>query len=259
MAAKPTVAVYKFSSCDGCQLSLLNLEEELLTLVEQVEIAYFLEATRRTQPGPYDIALVEGSVTTPEEAHRIREIRKQARIVVALGTCACAGGIQALRNFADADAWASLVYPHPEYLDYLKEATPIAEHITVDYEIWGCPVNRDQVVQVLAALLLGKKPVLPDHSVCLECKRRGNVCVMVSQGTLCLGPITRAGCGAICPSMGRGCYGCFGPWPQANFDGFLETAQRTAASDEILRALRHISNNAPQFAEAADRLLQHKH
>ncbi len=255
MSAKPRVAVYKFSSCDGCQLSLLNLEEALLTLVDRVEIAYFLEATRRTQPGPYDIALVEGSVSTPEEARRIHEVREQAGIVIALGTCACSGGVQALRNFAEADVWAAHVYPHPEYLDYLARAVPIADEIRVDYEIWGCPVNGDQVVQVLAALLMGKRPVLPDYTVCQECKRRGNVCVMVAEGKLCLGPVTRAGCGALCPAYGRGCYGCFGPWSQANTDAFLAAAARVASPDEVGRALRHITGSAPAFAAAADRVI----
>lgn len=252
MAAKPKIAVYKFSSCDGCQLALLNLEEELLTLAGRVEIAYFLEATRRVTPGPYDLALVEGAVTTPEEVRRIQEVREQAQVVVALGTCACAGGVQALRNFADADALAAQVYPHPEYLDYLAKATPMAEHIAVDYEVWGCPVNGAQVAQVLAALLLGKQPILPDYSVCLECKRRGNACVLVAEGALCLGPVTRAGCGAICPAYGRGCYGCFGPWPAGQPQAYLQAVRGLAAPDEVRRAFRHIAGNAPAFAQAAE-------
>jgi coenzyme F420-reducing hydrogenase gamma subunit len=202
--SKPTVAVYKFSSCDGCQLSILNLEDELLDLAGAVEIAYFLEARRRELPGPYDIGIVEGSVTTPHEAERIQEIRKQCRFLIALGTCATSG-IQALRNFTSVDDLALKVYSHPEYLQTLDKCTAIAENVKVDLEIWGCPVNKYQVLEAIAALLQNRKPNLPSHSVCLDCKRKGTVCVEVAQGTLCLGPITCTGC-ALCPSNGRGCW-----------------------------------------------------
>ena len=192
--SKPKVAVYKFSSCDGCQLSILNLEDELLDLVGAVEIAYFLEARRATLPGPYDVALVEGSVTTPHEAERIQEIRRQSKVLIALGTCATAGGIQALRNFVKVDDLALAVYPHPEYLHTLQTSTPIAEHVKIDMELWGCPVNKYQVVEVIAALLQNRRPNLPTHSVCLDCKRKGTVCVLVASGIPCLGPATRTGC-----------------------------------------------------------------
>ncbi len=187
---KPTVAVYKFSSCDGCQLSLLNMEDELLSLADAVDLAYFIEASRATKPGPYDIALVEGSVTTPHEIERIKEIRQDAKFLIALGTCATAGGVQALRNFADADEYAKIVYAHPEYLNYLPTATPIAEHVKVDLELWGCPVNKAQVIEVVVALLNNRKPNLPPYSVCLQCKRRGTICVLVDKGIPCLGPAT---------------------------------------------------------------------
>jgi coenzyme F420-reducing hydrogenase gamma subunit len=252
---KPSVAVYKFSSCDGCQLSILNLEDELLDLVGVVEIAYFLEARRRTLPGPYDVALVEGSVTTPHEAERIREIRQQAKILVALGTCATAGGIQALRNFTKVEDLALMVYQHPEYLQTLKKSTPIAEHVKVDMELWGCPVNKYQLLEVVQAILQKRRPNLPSHSVCLDCKRAGRVCVVVSQGIACLGPGTRAGCGAICPSNGRGCYGCFGPAPNADLQAVtaaLRPVERYPG--ELHHLLRNISGYAPAFRQAADGL-----
>jgi len=248
---KPTVAVYKFSSCDGCQLSILNLEDELLDLADAVEIAYFLEARRRTLPGPYEIGLVEGSVTSPHEVEKILEIRAQVRYLVALGTCATAGGIQALRNFTKVEDLAMKVYQYPEYLDVLAESTPIANHVKVDLELWGCPVNKYQVVEVVLALLQNRKPVLPGYSVCLECKRRGTVCVEVATGTPCLGPITRSGCGAICPAYGRGCYGCFGPAPNAEFQTharLLKALERYPG--EAVHLLRNISGFAPKFREA---------
>lgn len=250
--SKPTVAVHKFSSCDGCQLSILNLEEELLDLANTVEIAYFLEARSHTLPGPYDVALIEGSVSTPHELERIRKIRQESKVLVALGTCATAGGIQALRNLVDSKRLAESVYPHPEYLEILREATPISDHVKVDYELWGCPVNKYQVVEVIQAILQKRRPNLPTHSVCLDCKRRGAICVVVAQGIPCLGPVTRAGCGALCPANGRGCYGCFGPSPQPALEAFGETMLPLERyPGELVHLLRHISNNAPSFRQAA--------
>jgi len=250
---KPKVAVYKFSSCDGCQLSLLNLEDELLDLAGAVDIAYFLEATRAVQPGPYDIGIVEGSITTPHEKERIAEVRRECKLLIALGTCATAGGIQALRNFTNAATLADAVYAHPEYLHYLDKATAVSEHVQVDLEIWGCPVNKYMVLEAIAALLQNRKPNLPGYSVCLECKRRGAVCVLVSQGIPCLGPATQAGCGALCPANGRGCYGCFGPWTGANLDMLapsLKSLERYPG--EAVHLLRNFSGYAPAFRKAAD-------
>jgi coenzyme F420-reducing hydrogenase gamma subunit len=249
---KPTVAVYKFSSCDGCQLSLLNLEDELLDIVGAVELAYFLEARRQVLPGPYDIGLVEGSVTTQHEADRIKEIRSQIRTLVSIGTCATAGGIQALRNFAQASEYAFTVYTHPEYLHYLDTSTPISQHVKVDYELWGCPINKYQLLEVIVATLQKRKPQIQEHPVCLDCKRQGTTCVMVSQGMLCMGPVTRSGCGAICPANGRGCYGCFGPAPSVGFEALANTFKKVENyPGEGLRLFRNISGYAPQFQQAA--------
>jgi coenzyme F420-reducing hydrogenase gamma subunit len=254
--SKPKVAVYKFSSCDGCQLSLLNLEDELLDLAGAVEIAYFLEATSRIQPGPYDVALVEGSVTTPHEAERIQEIRREAGFLVALGTCATAGGIQALRNFAKLDDLAWAVYDHPEYLHALETSTPMAEHVKVDLELWGCPVNKYQVVEVVAALLQKRKPNLPTYSVCLDCKRNSNVCVLVANGLACMGPVTRTGCGSLCPANGRGCYGCFGPAPSAEMNAMLPILRSLESyPGETAHLLRYFTGYAPAFRQAADQVL----
>jgi sulfhydrogenase subunit delta len=250
---KTTVAVFKFSSCDGCQLQLLNLEDELLALVGAVEIAYFLEARRRALPGPYDVVLVEGCVSTPEEAERIKEIRGQAKILIAIGACATSGGIQALRNVADADEFARTVYAHPEFLHYLPKATSIAENVPVELELWGCPINKAELLEAITALLQNRKPNLPQHSVCLECKRRGTVCVMVAKNMLCLGPATRSGCGALCPACGRGCYGCFGPQPGMDMNTLVPRLREMESQPgEAFRLLSHISNNAPLFAKSAE-------
>lgn len=255
--SKPTLAVHKFSSCDGCQLSLLNLEDELLDLVGAVEIAYFLEARTRTLPGPYDIAMVEGSVTTEHEAQRIQEIRKESTTLIAIGTCATAGGIQALRNFAQANQYAEEVYDHPEYLHYLDTATPISDHVTVDLEVWGCPTNKYQLVEAVVALLQGRRPILPTHSVCLDCKRNGTVCVMVAEGVPCVGPVTRTGCGAICPGSGRGCYGCFGPSPDADVENLVpHLLNLERYPGEAVHLLRNFSAYAPKFRQATEAMLE---
>ena len=215
-AAKPTLAVWKFASCDGCQLTLLDCEDELLAVAGEVEIAHFLEARRATAEGPYDLSLVEGSVTTAHDAERIKHIRSVSRKLVTIGACATAGGIQALKNFADVDDFVAAVYATPAYVETLATSTPISAHVPVDYELHGCPIDKRQLIEVLTAFLHGRKPNIPSTSVCTECKRRGNVCVTVAHGTPCLGPVTHAGCGALCPSYNRGCYGCFGPMETPN-------------------------------------------
>jgi sulfhydrogenase subunit delta len=212
--ARSTLAVWKFSSCDGCQLTLLNCEDELLTIAGSVHVASFAEASSRVEPGPYDLSLVEGSITTPADERRIREVRESSRYLVTIGACATSGGIQALRNFKDD--LASVVYARPDFIDALRTSTPVADHVPVDFELRGCPVDKRQLLEVIAAVLAGRTPNVRTHSVCIECKRAGRVCVLVAHGTPCLGPVTQAGCGALCPAVGRGCFGCFGPSESPN-------------------------------------------
>lgn len=213
---RPKLAVWKFSSCDGCQLSLLDCEDELLKLAKRVEIAYFLEATRAQVKGPYALSLVEGSISTSEDAQRIRAVRRNSNYLVTIGACATAGGIQALRNFKDVNQFITSVYAHPEYIDTLATSTPIQDHVPVDFELRGCPIDKYQLLEVISAFLNQRKPAIPRHSQCIECKQQGTVCVVVAQGTPCLGPVTQAGCGNLCPACNRGCYGCFGPKEMAN-------------------------------------------
>ena len=213
---KPKIAVFKFASCDGCQLSLLDAEDELLLVAGAVEIANFLEASRRVVKGPYDIGLVEGSITTPHDVERVREIRKECRVLITIGACATAGGIQALRNWKDVKEFTRIVYASPEYISTLDRSMPVGSYVHVDFELRGCPINKYQLLEVLNAFLNNRKPTIPTYSVCMECKLKGTVCVMVAGGTPCLGPATQAGCGALCPSYARGCYGCFGPMENPN-------------------------------------------
>jgi sulfhydrogenase subunit delta len=247
---KPKLAVWKFSSCDGCQLTLLDCEDELLAIAGALELAYFPEATKAEVAGPYDISLVEGSVTTAHDVERIHEIREQSSLLVTIGACATSGGIQALRNFADVKEWIPLVYASPEFISTLATSTPIADHVQVDLELRGCPISKAQLVETVTALLNSRRPQLATTSVCFECKARGTACVTVAHGTPCLGPVTQAGCGAICPAYNRGCYGCFGPMESPNMPALVAQWRALGASNgTILRALRTFNANAPQFRD----------
>jgi coenzyme F420-reducing hydrogenase gamma subunit len=251
---KPKLAVWKFASCDGCQLSILDCEDKLLAIADAVEIANFAEATSRVLPGPYDLSLVEGSITTPHDAARIVEVRAQSKKLVTIGACATAGGVQALRNFRDHPEMMRVVYARPEHIDTLDTSTPISAHVPVDFELRGCPVDKRQLLEVIVAFLHGRKPAIATHSTCLDCKMRGNVCVMVAKGEPCLGPVTHAGCGALCPAYARGCYGCFGPSDAARSatlgDRLLAIGTTT---DEVHRLFQTFHAAAPSFRDEAVR------
>ncbi len=245
---KKTLAVWKFASCDGCQLSILDCEDELLLLANQVTIAYFPEATKTVIEGPYDISLVEGSITTPEDALRILDIRKNSRLLISIGACATAGGIQALRNYLRVKKYVNAVYARPDYIKTLETSTAISEHVKVDYELRGCPVNKYQLLEVLSSFLHGKPPNIQEHSVCVECKMKGIACVAVSKGIPCLGPVTHAGCGALCPSYYRGCYGCYGPKENPNTASWASYLKASGLSrEEILRLFRNFNSASPEF------------
>lgn len=241
---RPRVAVWKFSSCDGCQLTLLDCEDELLTVAERVELAYFLEAGAVGDGGKgfYDLSLVEGSVSTPEDLDRIQDVRRRSTRLVTIGACASAGGIQALRNFSDVEQFLGIVYAQPQFISTLEQSTAISDHVKVDFELRGCPIDKNQLLEVIAAFTNGRPPVIPSHSVCVECKLRGNVCVTVAQGVPCLGPVTHAGCGALCPTYHRGCYGCFGPSESANVPGVAVELRRHGMDEHDIELAMHTFN-----------------
>lgn len=250
---RPKLAVWKFSSCDGCQLTMLDCEDELLALTEEVRISYFLEATRKVEKGPYDVSLVEGSITTPHDIKAIREVRKQSKVLIAIGACATAGGIQALRNFKSVKEFIRCVYAHPEYIDTLTTSTAISDHVPVDFELRGCPVNKYQMLEVLNATLNGRKPNVPKHSQCMECKESGVVCRMVATGAACLGPVTQAGCGTLCPGKDRGCYGCFGPMETPNTAALAaQLKQQGRTGRDIHRLFRSYNANSDAFRKEGD-------
>ncbi len=247
--------MWKFASCDGCQLTLLNCEQELLELAEAVQIGYFPEATRATVRGPYDLSLVEGSITTPADARRIQQVRKMSRTLVAIGACATSGGLQALRDFADVEEYRSIVYAHPEYVATLERSTSVASHVRVDFELRGCPVERGQLLEVIAAYLQDRVPRVPAHSVCVDCKLRGTVCVAVATGAPCLGPVTQGGCGGLCPAYGRGCYGCFGPAGAAPNTAALADHLRAdgVPAADVVRLFRSVTAGAEAFRRESSR------
>ncbi len=253
--SKPKLGVFKFASCDGCQLTLLDAEEVLLDVAEAIHIANFPEASREVIEGPYQLSLVEGSITTPHDAERIKEVREQSEFLVSIGACATAGGIQALRNWADVEEYTNYVYAHPEFIETLDRSTPIKNHVEVDFELRGCPISKYQLLEVVNAFLHGRRPNIPTFSVCVQCKRRGLSCVMVAHGTPCLGPITQAGCYALCPSYNRGCFGCFGPMESPNVPSLIkhQWLELGIAEPDIINALRSSFNGyAEPFREATD-------
>jgi sulfhydrogenase subunit delta len=253
---KPRLGVFKGASCDGCQLQLLSLEDELLALAGTIDIVHFAEASSALDPtGPFDLTLVEGSISTREQLALVHDIRARSRTLVTIGACATAGGVQALRNFRDHTEYLRAVYAHPEYIDTLATSTPIAAHVPVDFELRGCPIDKGQLLEVITAFLVGRKPAVRDESVCMECKRRNNVCVMVARGAPCLGPVTQAGCGAICPAYDRGCYGCFGPREHANTSSLAEwmANEQLVSREELVRKFRHINAWSGAFRAESER------
>lgn len=253
---KPKLAVWKFTSCDGCQLSLLGLEDELLDLADRLTVAYFPEASRAVVKGPYDLSLVEGSVSTPEQLQQVKRVRRVSKFLVTIGTCATSGGLQALRNFAKVEDYLREVYPQPRYLQALAESSPISQHVPVDLELQGCPISKQQLLKVVCAFLHDGPLYLPGHSVCLECKRQGYICVLAAHGTPCLGPVTRAGCGALCPSYRRGCYGCFGPKETPNTTSLAAWFQehQGLTPDDLTRLFRQFYANAKAFRRVSENL-----
>ncbi len=252
---RPRLAVFKFASCDGCQLQLLSCEDELLQIADRVDIVHFLEASSHVEPGPYDIALVEGSISTQEDRKRIQEIRHQTRFLITIGACATSGGIQALKNWGDRAEFLRCVYASPEFISTLSTSTPISDHVAVDFELRGCPIDRHQLLEVLVAVLNRRRPRTPVHSVCLDCKRSGTVCVAVARDLACMGPVTQSGCGAICPAYHRGCYGCFGPAGQANCEPLADHyLQRGKTTEELVPLLRNFNAAAPAFRDEGDRV-----
>lgn len=252
---KPTLAVHKFTSCDGCQLAFLNAGEALLNLAEQVDIVHFVEAGCINPDAQVDIAFIEGSISTPDDLQRIQAIRLNSKYLITIGACATAGGIQALRNAALVKDWIKQIYAKPEYIETLSTSTPISDHVKVDFELWGCPVTTKQVFETIRSLLFKVKPQLLEEPVCMQCKRQGNVCVLVTEQRACMGPVTQTGCGALCPHHGRACYACFGPSENANTNALSNRLIGFGLTNvDVAKRFAHINSQAETFKKAVDKI-----
>jgi coenzyme F420-reducing hydrogenase gamma subunit len=249
---KPKLAVHKFTSCDGCQLAFLNAGEALLALSDIVDIIHFVEAGEINLETPIDISFIEGSVSTPEEIERVKKIRERSKYVIAFGACATAGGVQALRNFANHKEWMASIYAKPQYIKSLDTSTPASAHIRVDTEIWGCPPNTKQVLDAIKSLLLRSTPRIKREKVCMECKRKNYVCVLVAKKQACMGPVTQTGCGVLCPGITRPCYACYGPSevPNTKSLGNWFIDKLNIAPEKNAQQFLHLNNQAPAFKEA---------
>ena len=252
MSEKPKVAIHKFASCSGCQLAFVNMGEDLIELTQLVELVHMAEVGSIVpEDTPVDIAFIEGSITTPHDVERLHKIRANSRFLITIGACATSGGIQALRNNADSGEWMRSVYAKPEFIESLATSAAIANHVKVDFELWGCPVSSKQMFTAVRTFLYGVPPLSLREKVCQECKRRGNVCIVVSQNAPCMGPVTRTGCGALCPSFGAPCYTCYGPAEAINTESFGQRLLGLGLNPaQVARRFASINNAAPAFSEA---------
>lgn len=218
---KPRVAVFSFTGCEGCSLAVLECEEYLLDVLDRVDLVNWREAMDKIAD-EFDIAFVDGSITTEHEIEEIRAVRKNAQVLVALGACATHGCVNVLRNFMPMEQVRSIVYGSAkDGLDTLPQARPIADFVNVDYHLYGCPIDRKEFLSLVGSVLAGRFWAPPDYAVCVECKAAGVVCLF-NRGQTCLGPITRAGCGAICPTYGARCDACRGLFSDANVDALRD-------------------------------------
>lgn len=253
MMSKLTVAIHKLTSCSGCQLAFLNQGKALLTLLDYIDFKHFVEAGLYEPDAKVDLSFIEGSVSTPEDLKRLQEARQNSKLLVSIGACATSGGVQALRNLAGADTWKQSVYPHPEFIKTLDTSTPIAEHVHIDYELWGCPITVESIRHFVSQLQLGTLPKTEMEKLCLECKRKQNVCVVITKQAPCLGPVTRSGCGALCPEFGKACYGCYGPSESPNAQSLANRFSGLGlVSEEVAQRFAAIHSHYPKFKEQVE-------
>jgi len=233
--SKPRIAIFDFACCEGCQLQIVNMEEDLLNLLSVVDPVEWREAMS-DQSDEYDIAIIEGSITRAKDEEPLRLIRERAKILIALGACATIGGVNKLKNNFDLGEVREAVYGAAASMPHLTTAPVKAIHevVKVDYNVHGCPIRAEELAYIVRCLLAGKEPVIPDYPVCVECKLRENCC-RYEYGEVCLGPITRAGCGAHCPSNGFWCFGCRGYVDKPNVEAARQVMARYHRTVEDLR------------------------
>ena len=252
MREKPKIAVFKFTGCAGCQLELLRLEDIFLDLLEFFDISYWVMVKRENQEdGPWDISLVEGSISTPEEIKEIKEIRKKSKFLVAFGDCAIGGCIPSIRNWMPQMEAETQVY-HDTSAIHSTKVLGIGEYVKIDAILKGCPPHRENILELLKSYLLKTKPRLRKHPVCIECKYRDNACLITSKKIPCMGPVTSAGCGALCPSLNRECEGCFGPMSNPNSEALASIFRDIGLNEEdIIRKFRKYAGTSIEFQREA--------
>ncbi len=251
---RPRAAFFSFGSCEGCQLQVLSVEERLLELLTAVQIVNFREAMDDRRDD-YEIAFVEGSVIKPEDATEIRRIRAKARILVALGACACLGGVNAIRNRRGMEEIAGEVYGgRRDGVFEALTASPISSVVQVDYEIRGCPIDRAEFIDAVRSLLAGTVPATPPYAVCVQCTLRGTPCLL-ERGLPCVGSVARAGCDAICPAYGAPCEACRGFHDSPNFAALGEAFVRAGLSREAAASKLQLFNDYREVRAAWERAL----
>jgi sulfhydrogenase subunit delta len=261
LSPRPKIAVHKFSSCDGCQLALINDAVSLLELNKIVDIIHFAEIGPLDDATPVDLSIIEGSISTKHDIERINTIRSQAKYLIAVGACAVSGGVQALRNFTDGRQllkWQHDVYPEETesiISQDLPTAKPIRDYVAVDHEISGCPINTGQILHAIRQVLFGVEPEVEKNPVCITCKASGVACVIVAKNEPCLGPVVADGCGALCPKLGRGCYGCYGPSKHANIKAMTNNLREMGLNNlQIRHKYHHINSQSDTFLQAGEKL-----
>ena len=235
--AKPKLAFFDFACCEGCQLQVLSMEDELLDVLGMVEIVNFREAIDDRRED-YDIAIIEGSITTPDAVERIKGIRQKAKVLIAMGACATSGGVNYLKNFQDLEEVRRCVYGDKANLFPTLKTMPVDQVVKVDAYMWGCPVTKGEILKVLTEALSGRnfKPI--NHPVCVECRSKGNICLF-DKGMYCIGPVIRAGCDALCPSNGNRCIGCRGIIADPNVNAHADILKEHGISlEQMLNQLR---------------------
>ncbi len=240
---KPRLAIFDFACCEGCQLQIVNMEEEILDLLTVVQPVEWREAIS-DQSEEYDIAVIEGSITRAEDEQRLQEIRRRAGTLVAIGACATTGGVNKLKNSFGLEEVKACVYGAAAGMPHLATAPTKAVHevVKVDVKVHGCPMSRREFSYVVKCLALGTPPVIPNYPVCVECKMRETIC-RYEYNEVCLGVVTRAGCNAPCPSGGLWCFGCRGLVDDPNVDAAHDIMNKYGKTVEDLRSRMHLFNN----------------
>ncbi len=250
---KPRIGIFKYSCCAGCQFQLIFFQRHLLAMLGAVDIVYGrMETDRDEAQGPFDLALIEGAITESWQADELKRVRDCSKLLVPIGSCATNGGIPAIKNLTNERDIQGRVYDELSTIHAMR-AAPVHHYVRVDAMLRGCPAGERDLAELVSSLLLDRKPRVVDTAVCVECKARGNTCILVAEGKPCMGPVTNGGCGALCPSNHRACYACWGPLPNANGPALAREFERMGVPPEqIVRLFSQFGYPTAEFLKAAE-------